>query len=127
VKPGQDARAIEQGADARGAQRQLSAKAIIALGAFGQLSSRRGDTALAAEYRTLAEQFATRWATEADVGDHFRLAFDQAAEAVDQRAADQPDTWSQKSGALGRGQRLLVPSRARRGWSAPGRSPTRLR
>jgi len=62
----------------------LSAKAIIALGAFAQLSSLRGDKALAAEYRMLAEQFAKRWATEADAGDHFRLAFDQ------------PDTWSQK-------------------------------
>jgi len=62
----------------------LSAKAIIALGAFAQLSSLRGDKALAARYRTLAEQFARRWATEADAGDHFRLAFDQ------------PDTWSQK-------------------------------
>jgi hypothetical protein len=62
----------------------LSAKAIIALGAFAQLSSLRGDKALAAQYRTLAEQFARRWATEADAGDHFRLAFDQ------------PDTWSQK-------------------------------
>ena len=62
----------------------LSAKAIIALGAFAQLSGLRGDKALAAEYRTLAEQFARRWATEADAGDHFRLAFDQ------------PDTWSQK-------------------------------
>jgi hypothetical protein len=62
----------------------LSAKAIIALGAFAQLSRLRGDTALAASYRTLAEQFARRWAAEADAGDHFRLAFDQ------------PDTWSQK-------------------------------
>jgi Domain of unknown function (DUF4965)/Domain of unknown function (DUF5127)/Domain of unknown function (DUF1793)/Domain of unknown function (DUF4964) len=62
----------------------LSAKAIIALGAFAQLSSLRGDKALATKYRTLAEQFAKRWATEADAGDHFRLAFDQ------------PDTWSQK-------------------------------
>jgi hypothetical protein len=62
----------------------LSAKAIIALGAFAHLSSLRGDKALAAEYRTLAERFAKRWAIEADAGDHFRLAFDQ------------PDTWSQK-------------------------------
>lgn len=62
----------------------LSAKAIIALGAFAQLSSLRGDKVLASEYRTLAERFARRWATEADAGDHFRLAFDQ------------PDTWSQK-------------------------------
>jgi len=62
----------------------LSAKAIIALGAFAQLSGLRGDKALATEYRTLAEQFAKRWAREANAGDHFRLAFDQ------------PDTWSQK-------------------------------
>ncbi len=62
----------------------LSAKAIIALGAFAQLSRLRGDNALAAEYRNLAEQFARRWVKEADAGDHFRLAFDQ------------PDTWSQK-------------------------------
>jgi len=62
----------------------LSAKAIIAIGAFAQLSSLRGDQALAAEYRRLAEQFAARWVTEADAGDHFRLAFDQ------------PATWSQK-------------------------------
>jgi len=62
----------------------LSAKAIIALGAFAQLSSLRGDKALAVSYRTLAQQFARRWATEANAGDHFRLAFDQ------------PDTWSQK-------------------------------
>ena len=62
----------------------LSAKAIIALGAFAQLSSLRGDKALATEYRTLAEQFAKRWTTESDAGDHFRLAFDQ------------PNTWSQK-------------------------------
>ena len=62
----------------------LSAKAIIALGAFARLSDMRGDKALAVEYRTLAEQFAARWAKDADNGDHFRLAFDL------------PDTWSQK-------------------------------
>jgi hypothetical protein len=62
----------------------LSAKAIIALGAFAQLSRLRGDAALAASYRTIAQQFAGRWAKEADDGDHFRLAFDQ------------PGTWSQK-------------------------------
>jgi hypothetical protein len=62
----------------------LSAKAIVALGAFAQLSAMRGDAALAAEYRSLAERFAARWAKEADDGDHFRLAFDQ------------PGTWSQK-------------------------------
>ena len=62
----------------------LSAKAIIALGAFAELARLRGDKALAAQYRTLAERFAKRWETAADDGDHFRLAFDQ------------PGTWSQK-------------------------------
>jgi hypothetical protein len=62
----------------------LSAKAIIALGAFGQLAALRGDTALAKEYGDLAKQYAARWVKEADDGDHFRLAFDQ------------PGTWSQK-------------------------------
>jgi hypothetical protein len=62
----------------------LSAKAIIALGAFAQLSRMRGDQTQAADYRRVAQQFADRWATAADDGDHFRLAFDQ------------PGTWSQK-------------------------------
>ena len=62
----------------------LSAKAIIALGAFGQLAALHGDLALANEYRDLAKQYAARWLKDADDGDHFRLAFDQ------------PGTWSQK-------------------------------
>lgn len=62
----------------------LSAKAIIALGAFAQLCDLRGDKALGTQYRTLAQGFAKRWTKEADAGDHFRLAFDQA------------NSWSQK-------------------------------
>jgi hypothetical protein len=62
----------------------LSAKAIIALGAFARLSEMRGDTAVAHEYRGLAERFAARWVKEANDGNHFRLAFDL------------PGTWSQK-------------------------------
>jgi len=62
----------------------LSAKAIIALGAFGQLAAMHGDAALAKEYGDLAKQYAARWVKEADDGDHFRLALDQ------------PGTWSQK-------------------------------
>ena len=62
----------------------LSAKAIIGLGAFARLAELRGEKSVAAEYRTLAGQFAARWAKEADDGDHFRLAFDR------------PGTWSQK-------------------------------
>ena len=62
----------------------LSAKAIIALGAFGRLAEMRGDKALARQYADLAKEYAARWVKEADDGDHFRLAFDQ------------PHTWSQK-------------------------------
>jgi hypothetical protein len=62
----------------------LSAKAIVALGAFARLADMRGEKAAASEYRTLAEQFAARWVKEAADGDHYRLAFDRQ------------DTWSQK-------------------------------
>ncbi len=62
----------------------LSAKAIVALGAFAQLAAARGEQAVAQEYRALAEQFAARWVKEAAEGARFRLAFDQ------------PGTWSQK-------------------------------
>ena len=62
----------------------LSAKAIVALGAFGQMCELRGDHARATEFGSLAKSFAERWVKEARQGDHFRLAFDQAG------------TWSQK-------------------------------
>ncbi|HEY3380700.1 MAG TPA: DUF4965 domain-containing protein [Vicinamibacterales bacterium] len=62
----------------------LSAKAIVALGAFARLCEMRGEAANATAYRALAEQYAARWAREADDGDHFRLAFDR------------PGSWSQK-------------------------------
>ncbi len=62
----------------------LSAKAILALGAFGRLAELRGETALAAEYGAMATRFAARWTQEASDGDHYRLAFDW------------PGTWSQK-------------------------------
>jgi len=62
----------------------LSAKAICGLGAFGKLCEMRGDKAKAAEYATLAKEFAARWGKEAGDGDHYRLAFDK------------PGTWSQK-------------------------------
>ena len=62
----------------------LSAKAIIGLGAFAKLCSMRGEQVKADEYSRLAREFAARWVKEADDGDHFRLAFDR------------PGTWSQK-------------------------------
>ncbi len=62
----------------------LSAKAIVALGAFGKLCERRGEPDKAKGFTALAKQFAARWVKEASDGDHFRLAFDQ------------PGSWSQK-------------------------------
>ncbi|HEY7328146.1 MAG TPA: DUF4965 domain-containing protein [Gemmataceae bacterium] len=62
----------------------LSAKAIVALGAYSQLCRLRGEDKTAEEFHTLAKSMAERWAKEADDGDHFRLAFDRK------------NTWSQK-------------------------------
>ena len=62
----------------------LSAKAIVALGAYAKLAEMRGDREVASEYKELAQQFANRWVTEADAGDHFRLTFDRS------------NSWSQK-------------------------------
>ncbi len=62
----------------------LSAKAIVALGAFGRMCEMRGDQAKAAEFTALAKSFANRWVAEARQGDHFKLAFNQT------------NTWSQK-------------------------------
>ena len=62
----------------------LSVKAICGLGSFAKLCELRGEQAKADEYFKLAREFAQRWVTEANDGDHFRLAFDR------------PGTWSQK-------------------------------
>jgi hypothetical protein len=68
----------------------LSAKAIVALGAYARLAAMRRDAGFAEagdaarEYGALAAQLAQRWVREADDGDHFRLAFDQKG------------SWSQK-------------------------------
>ena len=62
----------------------LSAKAIVALGAYGRLCALHGQADVGQQYNALARQFAARWVKEADDSDHFRLAFDQRG------------TWSQK-------------------------------
>jgi hypothetical protein len=62
----------------------LSAKAILALGAYGKLCELAGKPGEAKAYRQLAEQFATDWIRLAKEGTHTRLTFDR------------PDSWSQK-------------------------------
>ena len=65
-------------------QVNLSAKSIVALGAYAQLCRLRGDSAVAKEYEELARESAAWWVKESDDGDHSRLGFDM------------PGTWSQK-------------------------------
>ena len=62
----------------------LSAKAILALGAYGYLAELRGEKAEGARYKALAKSLASRWVESGTEGDHTRLAFDR------------PGTWSQK-------------------------------
>lgn len=62
----------------------LSLKATLALGAWGELCRRAGRDDEAGRYQTAAEDFAARWMELADDGDHYRLAFDR------------PGTWSMK-------------------------------
>src|SRR6185503_1180926 len=62
----------------------LSAKAILALGAYAQLADLAGKKDESVAYRRTAGEFAAAWMRNADDGDHYRLAFDR------------PGTWSQK-------------------------------
>lgn len=62
----------------------LSVKAILALGAYGDLCKMRGDSKTARKYFEMARKFAAHWVEVADAGDHSLLAFDK------------PGTWSQK-------------------------------
>jgi hypothetical protein len=62
----------------------LSAKAILALGAYGKMCALEGRGQEAAAYDKLARGFAARWVEMADDGGHYRLTFDK------------PGTWSQK-------------------------------
>ncbi len=62
----------------------LSIKAILGLGSYAQILDMQGKKDAASQYRTKAQEFATRWVEMASDGDHYRLAFDK------------PGTWSQK-------------------------------
>lgn len=62
----------------------LSAKAIVAIGAYGMMAGMLGDTASAGKYGRIAKDMALRWETMCDLGDHYALTFDKT------------DSWSQK-------------------------------
>ena len=60
----------------------LSVKAIVAMGAYGQLCRMRGMTAEANDYQSLARRWARKWMRVDNDGTHYRMAFNQ------------PGTWS---------------------------------
>ncbi len=62
----------------------LSIKAILALGSYSILSEMTGRKEVAAQYKKIAQEFASKWIGLAAEGDHYKLAFDQAG------------SWSQK-------------------------------
>ena len=62
----------------------LSAKAVMAIAGFAQLSDMTGRKDVAARYEAKAREMAAEWMKIGDDGGHYRLAFDQ------------PGTWSQK-------------------------------
>ena len=62
----------------------LSAKAILALAAYGRMADRLGRREEAVRFGVMAREMAVSWLQQAADGDHYRLTFDR------------PGTWSQK-------------------------------
>jgi hypothetical protein len=62
----------------------LSIKAILGIGAYGELCKMTNRSQEAASTLATAREYAAKWASLADDGTHYRLAFDR------------PGTWSQK-------------------------------
>jgi hypothetical protein len=62
----------------------LSIKAILGMGAYGMLCEMTDRPAEGASYLASAREYARRWTSMADDGNHYRMAFDQ------------PGTWSEK-------------------------------
>ncbi len=62
----------------------LSVKAIVALAAYAHLCEMNGKDVSAERFRNKAEEFAKQWVKLAEIGDHYKLAFDR------------DDSWSQK-------------------------------
>ncbi len=62
----------------------LSAKAILAIAAYGKMADLLGKPEPASKYNAMAREMAAKWQEEALEGDHYRLVFDGEG------------TWSQK-------------------------------
>ena len=62
----------------------LSAKSIVALAAYADLSFKLGNKSEGEQFAAVAREFAEKWQKGGNDGDHYRLAFDR------------PGTWSQK-------------------------------
>ena len=62
----------------------LSVKAIVALGAYGQLAEQLGKSDESEFYKKAAKDMAVKWVIMADAGDHYALTFNDK------------NTWSQK-------------------------------
>ena len=62
----------------------LSIKAIMAIAGFAEIAKMKGLETGYEQYHKRAAEMAQKWMTDADDGNHYRLAFDR------------PDTWSQK-------------------------------
>jgi hypothetical protein len=62
----------------------LSLKAIVGIGCYAMMAEMSGEKTIAEKYRAIAKDYATRWQSMANDGDHFSLTFDKKG------------TWSQK-------------------------------
>jgi hypothetical protein len=62
----------------------LSLKAIVGIGCYAMMADMAGEHTTADRYRKIARDYASRWQTMADDGDHYALTFDRKG------------SWSQK-------------------------------
>ena len=62
----------------------LSMKAITGIGAYAQMAKGLGDVTTASKFEAIANEYASKWMSMSDEGDHYALTFDKNK------------TWSQK-------------------------------